>query len=100
MVLITSELLYSRTSEMYEAATTADPAAWQYVYSRISDLIRSGPGSIDFRRVSDDRFTPLANTNAPGFQEDVNSTYFHIAPFRDDLLALHAGSELTRTRDC
>ena len=100
MVLITSELLYSITSEMYEAATTADPEAWQYVYSRISDLIGSGPGSIDFRRVSDDRFTPLANTNVPGFQEDVNSTYFHIAPFRDDLLALHAGAELTRTRDC
>src|SRR5687767_1216391 len=100
MVLITSELLYSITSEMYEAATTTDPDAWLDVYSRISDLIGSGPGSIHFRRASDDRFTPLADTNVPEFTGNFNSLYFHILPFRDDMLALRTGAELTRTRDC
>jgi DNA-binding CsgD family transcriptional regulator len=100
MVLITSEILYSITSEMYEAATAANADAWQYVYSRISDVIGSGPGSIQFRRAADDRFTPLANTNVPGFFEDLNSLYFNLLPYRDDLLALNAGGEFTRTRDC
>jgi DNA-binding CsgD family transcriptional regulator/PAS domain-containing protein len=99
MVLITSEILYSITSEMYEAATAADADAWQYVYSRISDLVGSGPGSIQFRRAADDRFTPLADTNVPEFVDDFNSLYFHILPFRDDMLALRTGEELTRTRD-
>ena len=100
MVLITDRHLYNITSQMYEAATAADPDGWQYVYSQISEIIGSGPGSIQFRRASDDRFTALANTNVPGFFEDLNSLYFNLLPYRDDLLALSAGGEFTRTRDC
>lgn len=97
---ISHETLYIITSEMYEAATAADPEGWQSVYSRVSELIGSGPGSIHFRRASDDHFAPIANTNVPGFVEKFNSTYFHLLPYRDDLLALRPGAEFTRTRDC
>ena len=96
---LTHETLYSITSEIYEAAAEADPGGWQSVYSRISGLIGSGPGSIHFRRRSDDRFTPVADTNPPGFVEDFNSLYFDLLPFRDRILALRPGEELTRTRD-
>jgi len=50
--------------------------------------------------VVDDRFTPLADTNVPGFFEDLNAVYFDMLPYRDDLLALRAGEDFTRTRDC
>ena len=96
---IAPQAIYNISSELYEAAVENDPAGWQHAYARLSRLVGSGPGSIHFRHRSDNDFEPVADTNMPGFIANFNSLYFHMLPYREEILRLKAGEEFTRTRD-
>ena len=96
---ITEQSIHSLADEFYEGAGESDREMWQHAYERVSALIASGPGSVYFQYKSDNKFETIANTNVPGFVENFNSVYFHLLPYRDEMLSLRSGEEFLMSRD-
>ena len=96
---IAEESIYALADEFYEGAGETDRETWQHAYERASALIDSGPGSVYFQYKADNKFDTIANTNVPGFVENFNSVYFHLLPYRDELLSLKSGEEFLMSRD-
>ena len=100
MVSISGKELYNLTAELYESAAEMSVSGWQATYERLSRAVSSGPGTIHFRHKKDNFFDPIADSNEPGFIERFNSLYWHILPYKDQVLKLKTGDRFTRTRDC
>ena len=96
---IAEESIYALADEFYEGAGETDRETWQHAYERASALIDSGPGSVYFQYKADNKFDTIANTNVPGFVENFNSVYFHLMPYRDELISLKPGEEFLMSRD-
>lgn len=100
MANLNEKVVFDLIGQIYESATQMDGEGWRDVFDRLSDVLQSGPGSIHLYFHGQERFDAFADTNEPGFQDDFNSIYFPILPFRDALLRLKPGEVFVRSQDC
>lgn len=100
MANLSEKAVFDLIGQIYESATQTDHDGWQEVFVQLSQVFNSGPGSIHFYFHRDELFYAVANTNQPDFQDDFNSIYFPILPFRDSLLRLRPGEVFVRSQDC
>ena len=86
------------TAQMFEAAADPRGKGWADVYASLSKLFSSGPGSLHVYSKREAVFRTLADTNAPGFIEEINRKYFEKIPYKSELLSLRPGGLLRRSQ--
>ena len=97
MTELTERSLIDLTAIMFEAAADPKSDGWAEVYETLSKLFSSGPGSLHVYHKREAAFRTLADTNEPGFIDEINRKYFQKIPYRSELLALRPGQLLLRS---
>lgn len=97
MTKLTDRSLIDLTAQIFEAAADASGNGWSDVYKAVSKLCSSGPGSLYVLDKRKAEFRTLADTNPPGFIEDINTKYLDMIPYRSELLSLKTGQSLLRS---
>ncbi len=100
MPTITTKRILKSVGLIYDSA--CDPASdgWIQAYRSISRLISSGPGSIHIVDKAARRHVCLACTHGAGFFDDINSIYYEMLPYREQLEQLGVGELFNRKIDC
>lgn len=96
---ITDKGFTDLTALIFESAADPTGAGWAEVYARLSGVIGSGPGSLSVFNKREPMFTPLADTNEPGFLDDLNRIYFRQLPYKNGFTTLRSGDHLHRRRE-
>ncbi len=95
---LTERSLIDLTAKMFETAADPNGNGWGEVYDSLSRLFSSGPGSLHVFHKRESAFRTLADTNAPGFIDEINRKYFEKIPYKSELLSLRPGELLRRNQ--
>lgn len=95
---LTERSLIDLTARMFETAADPKGDGWCEVYDSLSKLFSSGPGSLHVFHKREAAFRTLADTNAPGFIDEINRKYFDTLPHKDELLSMRPGDLLRRNQ--
>ena len=98
MNTLTESPLIDLTARMFEAAADPRGEGWDEVYRSLSKLFSSGPGSLHVYHKREAAFRTLADTNAPGFIDEINRKYFDTLPHKAELLSMKPGELLRRSQ--
>lgn len=95
---LTESSLVDLTARMFETAADPKGDGWGEVYETLSKLFYSGPGSLHVYHKRESAFRTLADTNTPGFIDEINRKYFDTLPHKAELLSLRPGEMLLRSQ--
>ena len=98
MTSMTESSLVDLTARMFETAADPRGEGWGEVYETLSKLLSSGPGSLHVYHKREAAFRTLADTNEPGFIDEINRKYFDTLPHKDELLSMKPGDLLRRSQ--
>ncbi len=100
MLAITEKKILDTVGLIYEAASDTSGEGLDRAYTRVSELVSSGPGSIHLVDRATRSHKCVTCTHGNGFFDDFNSGYYELIPYRERLEKLRVGELFDRKADC
>jgi len=99
MLSVTEKKVSDLIDLAYESALDPKEDGWKLFYEQFAKLVSGRGGCLAVYDKADSSFREIARIHDPAIEEELNSTYYSLIPWRAELESLIPGEAFIRRRD-